>query len=235
MAYGRTGCACIACAVDSATAITNGGGRSSAKIAGTRAAARRPAAAAAAPREPEQSSNPIAALSVPRGLEESCARRVRRAAGAAASEVFVLERECARRSGGAWSVVREPAYPGCVFAAVRDAAAFAERMSSPELSSAGIHLVATTSPSGAPEPRFLSEREAGFVRRIGGAGHVIRMSVGDVVEGRLVVREGALVGCEGMVSHVDRHRRSAWLHPAGAGGAEGPRGLRVGLEVVSKS
>lgn len=74
------------------------------------------------------------------------------------------------------------------------------------------------------------------MRRIGDARHVIRMSVGDVVEGRLVVHEGALVGCEGLVAHVDRHRRSAWLQAADPvlRDASG-RGLRVGLEVVSKS
>lgn len=116
-----------------------------------------------------------------------------------------------------------------MFAAVRDAEAFVERVDTPAFAALGIHLITTQSALGTPEPRFLSQREADFVRRIGDARHVIRMSVGDVVEGRLV-------GCEGLVAHVDRHRRSAWLQAADPvlRDASG-RGLRVGLEVVSKS
>lgn len=239
MAYSLQGSAQIACAVDAATAITNGGGRSSAKLAGVCVTPRCYAPAAgqtAALASRIQTDNPIAALSVPRGREEACARRIRAAAGSSASEVFVLARECARSHAGAWELVREPAYPGSVFAAVRDAEAFVERVDTPAFAALGIHLITTQSALGTPEPRFLSQREADFVRRIGDARHVIRMSVGDVVEGRLVVHEGALVGCEGLVAHVDRHRRSAWLQAADPvlRDASG-RGLRVGLEVVSKS
>lgn len=114
MAYGLQGSAQIACAVDAATAITNGEGRSSAKLAGVCVTPRYDAPAAgqtAALASRIQTDNPIAALSVPRGREEACARRIRAAAGSSASEVFVLARECARSHAGAWELVREPAYP----------------------------------------------------------------------------------------------------------------------------
>ena len=109
----------------------------------------------------------------------------------------MLARECARSHAGAWELVREPAYPGSVFAAVHDAEAFVERVDTPAFAALGIYLITSQSTLGTPEPRFLSQREADFVRRIGDARHVIRMSVGDVVEGRLVVHEGALVDARG--------------------------------------
>ncbi len=157
------------------------------------------------------------------GTEQRAAECVRRVAGDAARDVFVLQREVPRHSKGTWAVERDVAYPGCVFVEVADAEALRNRL------------------EGAPATRarlirngrdisLLAPKEARLLLDLGGADHVVRMSVGDVVEGQLVVRSGSLAGHEALIAHVDRHRRSAWLvanPPA--------RGLRVGLEVVSKS
>lgn len=165
----------------------------------------------------------LAAVSVPAGQERAAAERIRTHAGTAATEVFVLMREVARRTSGTWTTERAIAYPGCVFVATGDAEALQERLAAPGLR--GAHLIESNS-----AVSFLSDEEAAFVYDLGGADHVIRMSVGDIVAGRLVVRSGSLVGHEGLVARVDRHRRSAWL------AADAPaRGLRVGLEVMSKS
>lgn len=165
----------------------------------------------------------LAVVSVAAGHEQAAAGRIRTAAGDAAREVFVLKREVAHRVSGTWVTRRDVAYPGCVFVAVADADALHKRLK--HLAQHNTHLIESNDVAS-----LLSAEEAALVYGLGGVDHVIRMSVGDIVSGNLIVRTGALVGREALVSHVDRHRRSAWL------AAEAPaRGLRVGLEVVSKS
>lgn len=165
----------------------------------------------------------LAVVRVSIGREHAAAERTRKVAGAAALDVFVLMREVARRSSGIWTTERGVAYPGCVFVATNDADMLQERLSASILH--GMQLIESHD-----TVSFLSDEEAAFVRDLGGVDHVIHMSVGDIVAGRLIVRSGSLAGHEGLVAHVDRHRRSAWLS------TDAPaRGLRVGLEVVSKS
>lgn len=165
----------------------------------------------------------LAVVSVAAGHEHAAADRIRAVAGDAAREVFVLKREVAYRVSGTWMTKQDVAYPGCVFVAVADADALHKRLK--HLAQHDAHLIGSNDAAS-----LLSAEEAALVYGLGGADHVIRMSVGDIVSGNLIVRTGALVGREALVSHVDRHRRSAWL------AAEAPaRGLRVGLEVVSKS
>lgn len=161
---------------------------------------------------------------VVQGRERLAAERIKAVAGDAAHEAFALFREVPRRVAGAWRTERELAYPGYVFIAVCDPKALQERLGA-VLATADIHLLMQDN-----EIQLLDPAQAKLVWELGGAEHVVRMSVGDIVAGQLVVREGSLVGHERYVTRVDRHRRSAWV-----AADSGARGVRVGLEVVSKT
>ena len=81
----------------------------------------------------------------------------------------------------------------------------------------------------------LSDEEVAFVRDFGGARHVVEMSRGAIVDGRLVVSEGPLAGREHLVAKIDRHKRIAFLDIRTGAALGGGGAVRVGLEVVSKS
>ncbi|MBM6689078.1 hypothetical protein H6A35_09430 [Collinsella tanakaei] len=114
-------------------------------------------------------------------------------------------------------------YSGYVFAETRDIEVFETRLQASPSARAVLEKVDTL--------HVLNDREVRTLYELGGVGHIIRMSVGDIVSGRLVVRSGSLAGREDLIARVDRHRRSAWLRT----GSPRSFGLRVGLEVVSKS
>lgn len=163
------------------------------------------------------------ALAVSEDSVAYAVRMIRRTAGDAACDVFELRREMPCRRDGLWTTRLVAAYPGYVFAQVRDVEVFRDRLQSSP--------AARTVANNVDNLYALDGQIACIILDLGGADHVIRMSVGDIVSGRLVVRTGPLLGREKLVSHVDRHRRSAWLKADGSASC----GLRVGLEVVSKS
>lgn len=166
---------------------------------------------------------PIVVVAVTPGHEHAAARRIARVAGATADEVFALERECPRRKGGVWSLERSIAYPGYVFAALRDAEGFEDALA---LVNAPFRLLKV-----GDAPSMLDEDELAVVRDMGGAEHVIRTSFGSLAAGALTVSAGPLRGLERLIARIDTHRKSAWLVPL----RHAQRGMRVGLEVVSKT
>lgn len=150
------------------------------------------------------------------------AHRMSRLAGDSLVDVFLLRCELQRCRQQSWCAECEPLFPGYLFLEVADVAllerALAQSTEYARLLRIGDNAVP------------LTQEESAFVRELGGADHVIRMSVGEVVEGSLHVWAGPLAGRERLVANYNRHKRMAWLstgfHRAGV--------TRVGLEVVRK-
>lgn len=189
----------------------------------------------------------LCAVSVRAGHEAAAARRILRVADGAALDAFALRRELMRREGGAWQVRRDVLFPGYVIVETRDPELLAERLQiltapSALLRGAG-DAVAT-----------LTDHEAALVRTLGGSAHTVGVSLGEIVSNRLNVTSGPLVGLEGLVTKINRHKRIAYLDAAAfaslaasagtarrggrravAGQAEPLRPVRVALEVVSKT
>ena len=180
------------------------------------------------------------------GREHSMARRIMRAMGDSASAAIVFERELPRRVRGAWGTVREILFSGYVVVRTADADAL-EREIESRTEAFGPHVD--------PVPIRLDDRAMDLLANMAGERGVLRMSVGDIVDGRLKVRSGALKGVEHLVARIDRHKRLAYLKTGLFGDAErglsvwgsstggsGRRtgaarelGLCLGLEVVAKS
>lgn len=151
------------------------------------------------------------------------AARVARVAGASLDDCFVLRRQALRRHGGAWHLCDEVMFPGYIFLVTGDPAGLAEGLG---LLTSFAYLLNCDG-----VPATLDEREVAFVRDFGGPQHMVVLSRGSIVDGRLTVEEGPLKGREHLVAKVDRHKRMAWLR----GGILGVGSVRVGLEVVSKT
>lgn len=154
---------------------------------------------------PEKNNSPYLVLRAGRAGERACAERALRSG--LARDAFSLARVALRREHGAWVARTEAIWPGYVLVEP------AEGIIADDLGAVG----------------SLTPIESALVRRLGGASHLIPVSEGRIVAGRLEVRFGPLAGLEPLVRRVDRHRRLAWLEP------EPGRRIPVGLEVVSKS
>lgn len=147
---------------------------------------------------------PLVVLRAGRSARQACERVVR---SGLAADAFELKRLVLRREAGAWVVRTEAVWPGYVLAEP------AAGVSAEDLGATG----------------SLTPAESALVRRLGGASHVISLSQGRIENGALNVLFGPLMGLEGLVRRIDRHRRTAWLEP------EPGRRIPVGLEVTSKS
>ena len=173
--------------------------------------------------------------------EDAAARRVAALGGSAVQACFPLRRQMPRKTAGEWGIATDLLLPGYLFLASDDPEAVAHalrRSTQPDLALSADGALAA-----------LTDAEAALVLALGGAEGVVRVSRGAIEDGRLAVASGPLAGVEGLACHVDRHRRAAWLDPSRADevllgrapGAAAPalpvdaRGLKVGLEVVSKS
>lgn len=169
--------------------------------------------------------------------EDAAAARIRALGGDAVGDCFALRRQMPHRAKGEWGYAESVLFPGYAFLACDDP----ERVADVLRRSTGTAELLVA--GGAP--LALTDGEASFVSDFGGVDHLVRTSRGRIEDGRLVVESGPLAGREGLVRHLDRHRRAAWLDlsllHAGADRivdvlmpADG-RGVKVGLEVVSKS
>ena len=77
----------------------------------------------------------------------------------------------------------------------------------------------------------LTPEEEEFMRRLGGEDHVTLMSVGFIVGDKITVTEGPLIGLEGLIRKIDRHKRRCIVEVTLCGQKVS---TTVGLEIVSK-
>lgn len=162
------------------------------------------------------------------GHERAAVRRITRVAGDAIQECFAVRQQMPYREAGRWTLREQVMFPGYVFAVVRDVDLFRERM---ELAGPYNRLLEGAQLQSGRQVRTLEPQEAAFIAQFGGAEHVVGMSCGDIVNGTVVVREGPLKGRTALIEKIDRHHRMAQLRV----GMLGRRGVRVGLEVVTKT
>lgn len=188
----------------------------------------------------------LCAVAVRAGRESAVARRVLRVAEGAALDAFVLRRELMRREEGAWRVRRDVLFPGYVIVETHDPELLAQRL---EILATQVQVLRGAGNAVAT----LTEHEAAMVRALGGRTHTVGVSVGEIVSNRLNVISGPLMGLEGLVTKINRHKRIAYLDATvfsclsktanagcrlgrcgSVGQAPSARPVRVALEVVSK-
>lgn len=77
----------------------------------------------------------------------------------------------------------------------------------------------------------LTEKEQIFIQRLGGDDHVVEMSEGIIEQSKVRVTSGPLMGMEGYIRKIDRHKRKAWMELELFGRKQM---VQVGLEIVAK-
>ena len=78
----------------------------------------------------------------------------------------------------------------------------------------------------------LTERERDFLLRFGGENQIVEMSEGIIEQSRIRILSGPLMGMEGQIRKIDRHKRKAWLEVEMFGRVQR---VEVGLEVAMKT
>lgn len=78
----------------------------------------------------------------------------------------------------------------------------------------------------------LTEKERSFLLQLGGKEHMVEISEGIIENSRLQITAGPLLGMEGIVRKVDRHKRKAWIEVEMFGRRQL---LEIGLEIPVKT
>lgn len=148
----------------------------------------------------------------PAGMEQStCKRLLKLIPGDLLTDAFTLHKERWEKRGGVWSIRRIQMYPEYFFAVSRDVQGLNSAL---QKLSFHVDLVGSAERSVMP----LSEDARAFFEGVSRPDHVIRSSTGVIEGGALRVTEGPLVGCEHLITKVDRHKRRCWVSVGEPGG-----------------
>ena len=137
---------------------------------------------------------------------------------------FIPYYEERRRIRGEWITVKKILFPGYVFLITEniDELFFQLR----EVS--GLTKLLGTGEDVIP----LTETETAFLQRFGGEDQIVEMSEGIIEKSRIRILSGPLMGMEGQIRKIDRHKRKAWLEVEMFGRIQQ---VEVGLEVAMKT
>ena len=164
-------------------------------------------------------------MQVPTGqegaLKEKCEQMIHRPV---LEKCFVPYYDEMRKQHGIWSVVRRVLFPGYIFMITQQPKelkiALGKMQGWKNLLSTGDEIVPITS----AEEKALEELMS--------QGHVIRASRGIIQDDKIIVTEGPLMGKEGLIRKIDRHKRLAYLEMELMGEKIQ---TRVSLEVYDKT
>ena len=124
---------------------------------------------------------------------------------------------------GEWTVQKKVLFPGYVFVVT-------DRLD--ELYQSLKTVIGLTKLIGTGQEIVpLTEEEKGFLLGFGGEEQVVKMSEGIIEGTKIIVTQGPLMGKEGYIRKVDRHKRKAWMELEMFGRVQE---VEVGLEIVEK-
>lgn len=139
-------------------------------------------------------------------------------------ECFVPYYEERRRIRGEWTTLRKVLFPGYVFMVTERLVELHEGLRTV----IGLTKLLGTGREIVP----LTEKEQELLKRMGGKEQIVEMSEGIIEDSQVKVTSGPLVGLEGCIRKIDRHKRKAWLELEMFGRKQM---VQVGLEIVMKS
>lgn len=125
---------------------------------------------------------------------------------------------------GTWHTQERILFPGYVFMITE----FLEELYESLKSVIGLTKLIGTGQEIVP----LSEEEIEFLLQMGKESQVVEMSAGVIENGVVRITSGPLVGMEGNIRKIDRHKRKAYLEIEMFGRTVD---MQVGLEIVSKT
>ena len=114
-------------------------------------------------------------------------------------DVFVPRQVRLKKYKGEWRRERRPLYSGYVFMVTRDPEALEKAL----IKVPGRHRLLKADDI----ILTVSEEEQAFLRRLGGSENLVDISVGYKEGDRIKILSGPMVGLEGDIIHVDRHKR----------------------------
>ena len=158
------------------------------------------------------------------GTEESiriqCEKHM---SGEALERCFIPYYEESKRIRGRWTTLEKVLFPGYVFMVSEKL----ERLYDQLHGVVGLTKLIGTGREIVP----LREEEIAFMQGIGGEKQVVEMSEGVIEQSCVRITSGPLVGMEGMIRKIDRHKRKAYLDLTLFGREQR---VQVGVEIVAK-
>ncbi|HIZ08049.1 MAG TPA: antiterminator LoaP [Candidatus Eubacterium avistercoris] len=137
---------------------------------------------------------------------------------------FIPHYEERRKIRGEWRTMEKVLFPGYVFLITEEVE---------ELFLQLRKVIGLTKLLGTGnEITALSEMETAFLERLGGEEQIVRMSEGIIEESRAKILSGPLMGMEGQIRKIDRHKRKAWLEVEMFGRLQM---VEIGLEITMKT
>ncbi len=158
------------------------------------------------------------------GEEETMMRKVtERIDEAILEECFLPKYEEMKRYHGQWHKQQKILFPGYVFLSTENIYEVITELLKVE----GFKRVLGDRECMVP----LTEAETSFLMRFGGEDHVTEMSIGIIENDKVKIMSGPLMGMEGCIKKIDRHKREAKIAVEMFGTLTD---ATVGLEVVQK-
>lgn len=137
---------------------------------------------------------------------------------------FIPYYEERRRIRGEWMTLKKILFPGYVFLITEEIDELFYQLKK---------VIGLTRLLGAGDEIIpLTERETDFLLRFGGENQIVEMSEGIIEQSRIRILSGPLMGMEGQIRKIDRHKRKAWLEVEMFGRVQR---VEVGLEVAMKT
>ncbi len=136
---------------------------------------------------------------------------------------FIPYYEEKKRYRGAWHIEQKILFPGYVFMV-------SERLN--DLYQGLRKVIGLTKLLGTGKEIVpLSEEETALLKRMGAGERTLQISTGLIEKGTVLVTDGPLMGMEGCIRRIDRHKRKAWLEIDLFGRT---LEMEVGLEIIEK-
>lgn len=163
-------------------------------------------------------------LQVRTGTEESIRLQCRSKISEAVLErCFIPYYEEKKHIRGEWTLQRKVLFPGYVFVITDELNELYLSLKSV----IGLTKLIGTGQEIVP----LTEEEQEFLLSFGGEDQIVEMSEGIIEDSKIIVTKGPLIGKEGYIKKIDRHKRKAWLEIEMFGREQT---VEVGLEIVEK-
>lgn len=140
-------------------------------------------------------------------------------------ECFIPRYIRVKKIRGFWTEVNETLFPGYIFMISKDVnMLFQELKRIPDLTKMLGKFGNEIFP--------LNEDEVAFLKSFGKDDHIVDMSVGYIEGDKVVVTSGPMMGKEGLIKKVDRHKRLAFIEVEFFGKITD---AKVGLEIIRKN
>ena len=136
---------------------------------------------------------------------------------------FIPYYEEKKKQNGTWNTLQKVLFPGYIFMITEDVEKLFFHLKTIE----GMTKLIGTGQDIIP----LKEEEITFLKRFGGEEQIVSMTEGIIEGTQVIITSGPLMGMEGLIQKIDRHKRKAWLDLELFGRMQQ---VEVGLEITRK-